>query len=220
MDLDDLEHNTRDGIHIASVAGTWIAAVAGFGGMRDHGGQLAFAPAAALGASPGLRFRHHVPRTQPAGRGQPRAGALLAARRRAAGDHPSRRAGDGQRRRAADAGHTAARAPAPSPVSAVRPRAGPPAPGDVHPVGGRLSVSAATAAAAAVRHLLAPLRAGVTRHSVPGATARARFPRLAGVTRHGPGWPRAHDDFPARAGDRAPGGVGSLPWLKNSTCRT
>ena len=44
MDLDDLEHNTRDGIHIASVAGTWIAAVAGFGGMRDHGGQLSFRP--------------------------------------------------------------------------------------------------------------------------------------------------------------------------------
>jgi alpha,alpha-trehalose phosphorylase len=44
MDLDDLEHNTRDGIHIASVAGTWIAAVAGFGGLRDHGGQLTFAP--------------------------------------------------------------------------------------------------------------------------------------------------------------------------------
>jgi alpha,alpha-trehalose phosphorylase len=44
MDLDDLEHNTRDGIHIASVAGTWIAAVAGFGGMRDHGGALSFKP--------------------------------------------------------------------------------------------------------------------------------------------------------------------------------
>jgi alpha,alpha-trehalose phosphorylase len=44
MDLDDLEHNTRDGIHIASVAGTWIAAVAGFGGMRDHAGQLTFRP--------------------------------------------------------------------------------------------------------------------------------------------------------------------------------
>jgi alpha,alpha-trehalose phosphorylase len=44
MDLDDLEHNTRDGIHIASVAGTWIAAVAGFGGMRDHGGELSFRP--------------------------------------------------------------------------------------------------------------------------------------------------------------------------------
>ncbi len=44
MDLDDLEHNTRDGIHIASVAGTWIAAVAGFGGMRDHAGTLGFSP--------------------------------------------------------------------------------------------------------------------------------------------------------------------------------
>jgi alpha,alpha-trehalose phosphorylase len=44
MDLHDLEHNTRDGVHIASLAGAWIAAVAGFGGMRDHGGELAFAP--------------------------------------------------------------------------------------------------------------------------------------------------------------------------------
>ncbi|MGP0050056.1 MAG: glycoside hydrolase family 65 protein [Solirubrobacteraceae bacterium] len=44
MDLDDLEHNTRDGIHIASVAGTWVAAVGGFGGMRDHGGRLSFRP--------------------------------------------------------------------------------------------------------------------------------------------------------------------------------
>jgi alpha,alpha-trehalose phosphorylase len=43
MDLDDLEHNTRDGLHIASLAGAWIAAVAGFGGMRDHG-ELSFAP--------------------------------------------------------------------------------------------------------------------------------------------------------------------------------
>ena len=44
MDLDDLEHNTADGVHIASLAGTWIAAVAGFGGMRDHNGRLTFAP--------------------------------------------------------------------------------------------------------------------------------------------------------------------------------
>ncbi len=44
MDLEDLEHNTRDGIHIASLAGSWIAAVAGFGGMRDHGGSLSFVP--------------------------------------------------------------------------------------------------------------------------------------------------------------------------------
>lgn len=34
MDLEDLEHNTRDGLHIASLAGTWMALVAGFGGMR------------------------------------------------------------------------------------------------------------------------------------------------------------------------------------------
>ena len=44
MDLHDLEHNTRDGVHIASLAGAWIAAVAGFGGMRDHDGALTFAP--------------------------------------------------------------------------------------------------------------------------------------------------------------------------------
>ena len=44
MDLDDLERNTRDGVHVASLAGAWIAAVAGFGGMRDHAGQLSFAP--------------------------------------------------------------------------------------------------------------------------------------------------------------------------------
>ncbi|WP_333761559.1 glycoside hydrolase family 65 protein [Streptomyces sp. IBSBF 2390] len=50
MDLDDLEHNTRDGLHIASLAGTWIALVSGFGGMRRHIGEdgrpdlLGFAP--------------------------------------------------------------------------------------------------------------------------------------------------------------------------------
>ena len=44
MDLHDLEHNTRDGVHIASLAGAWLAAVAGFGGMRDHDGKLTFAP--------------------------------------------------------------------------------------------------------------------------------------------------------------------------------
>jgi alpha,alpha-trehalose phosphorylase len=44
MDLSDLEHNTRDGLHIASLAGSWIALVAGFGGLRDHGGKLSFQP--------------------------------------------------------------------------------------------------------------------------------------------------------------------------------
>lgn len=44
MDLHDLENNTRDGLHIASLAGAWLALAAGFGGMRDHDGQLSFHP--------------------------------------------------------------------------------------------------------------------------------------------------------------------------------
>ncbi|MER6472006.1 glycoside hydrolase family 65 protein [Streptomyces collinus] len=44
MDLQDLEHNTRDGLHIASLAGTWMALVAGFGGLRHDGTGLRFAP--------------------------------------------------------------------------------------------------------------------------------------------------------------------------------
>jgi alpha,alpha-trehalose phosphorylase len=44
MDLDDLEHNTRDGLHMASLAGSWLAAVVGFGGFRDHAGGFSFDP--------------------------------------------------------------------------------------------------------------------------------------------------------------------------------
>jgi alpha,alpha-trehalose phosphorylase len=44
LDLGDIHHNTRDGVHLAALAGSWIAAVGGFGGMRDHGGSLGFAP--------------------------------------------------------------------------------------------------------------------------------------------------------------------------------
>jgi alpha,alpha-trehalose phosphorylase len=44
LDLRDLHRNTRDGLHIASLAGAWTAVVAGFGGMRDHDGRLTFAP--------------------------------------------------------------------------------------------------------------------------------------------------------------------------------
>jgi alpha,alpha-trehalose phosphorylase len=43
MDLDDLERNTRDGLHLASLAGSWVALVCGFGGLRDHDG-VAFSP--------------------------------------------------------------------------------------------------------------------------------------------------------------------------------
>jgi alpha,alpha-trehalose phosphorylase len=44
MDLDDLEHNTRSGLHIAALAGTWIALIDGLAGMRDSGPHLSFAP--------------------------------------------------------------------------------------------------------------------------------------------------------------------------------
>ncbi len=44
IDLDDLEHNTKDGVHIASLAGTWIALVAGFAGMRYGRETIGFAP--------------------------------------------------------------------------------------------------------------------------------------------------------------------------------
>jgi alpha,alpha-trehalose phosphorylase len=44
MDLRDLENNTRDGVHIASLAGTWVALVGGFGGLRISGGIAHFAP--------------------------------------------------------------------------------------------------------------------------------------------------------------------------------
>lgn len=44
MDLDDLEHNVRDGVHMGSLAGAWLAVVAGLGGMRHHEDLLSFAP--------------------------------------------------------------------------------------------------------------------------------------------------------------------------------
>jgi alpha,alpha-trehalose phosphorylase len=44
MDLYDVEHNARDGLHVAALGGAWIAFVFGFGGMRDQGDVLTFAP--------------------------------------------------------------------------------------------------------------------------------------------------------------------------------
>jgi trehalose/maltose hydrolase-like predicted phosphorylase len=55
IDLRDLHHNSRDGLHMASLAGAWIALVAGFGGLRDHGGVLHFDPALPVGIAR-LRF--------------------------------------------------------------------------------------------------------------------------------------------------------------------
>lgn len=44
VDLRDLHHNVRNGLHVASLASAWIAMVAGFGGMRNRGGELRFTP--------------------------------------------------------------------------------------------------------------------------------------------------------------------------------
>jgi alpha,alpha-trehalose phosphorylase len=57
IDLRDIAGTTADGMHLASLAGSWLAVVAGFGGMRDHGPVLSFAPTlpAAL-----ARLRFHL----------------------------------------------------------------------------------------------------------------------------------------------------------------
>ncbi|HTU84611.1 MAG TPA: glycosyl hydrolase family 65 protein [Solirubrobacteraceae bacterium] len=44
IDLRDLALNTRDGVHLAALSGVWHVIVSGFGGMRDHGDTLSFAP--------------------------------------------------------------------------------------------------------------------------------------------------------------------------------
>jgi alpha,alpha-trehalose phosphorylase len=44
VDLADVHGNTADGIHIASCGGTWLALVAGFGGLREDDGDVRFHP--------------------------------------------------------------------------------------------------------------------------------------------------------------------------------
>ncbi len=44
LDLDNIHHNTKDGLHMANMAGTWIGMTRGFGGMRIQNDTLSFAP--------------------------------------------------------------------------------------------------------------------------------------------------------------------------------
>ncbi len=44
MDMADVGGNVKDGCHIASMGGSWMAAVYGFAGMRDRRGRLSFDP--------------------------------------------------------------------------------------------------------------------------------------------------------------------------------
>jgi alpha,alpha-trehalose phosphorylase len=56
IDLRDLHHNSRDGLHMASLAGAWMALVVGFGGLRDDEAILSLDPQLPDGISR-LRFR-------------------------------------------------------------------------------------------------------------------------------------------------------------------
>jgi len=44
LDLDDYNNDTRDGLHITSMAGTWMSIVKGFAGMRVRDGEMTFKP--------------------------------------------------------------------------------------------------------------------------------------------------------------------------------
>src|SRR5690606_14730136 len=44
LDLDDYNNDTEDGLHITSMAGTWMSVVEGFAGMRVRNDVLMFAP--------------------------------------------------------------------------------------------------------------------------------------------------------------------------------
>ena len=44
LDLDDYNNDTEDGLHITSMAGTWLSVVQGFGGMRVKNDMLSFEP--------------------------------------------------------------------------------------------------------------------------------------------------------------------------------
>ncbi|MDR2022806.1 MAG: hypothetical protein LBQ71_06035 [Hungatella sp.] len=43
-DLDDMQKNTKDGLHMANMAGAWMSIVHGFAGLRAWEGMLSFQP--------------------------------------------------------------------------------------------------------------------------------------------------------------------------------
>ncbi len=44
LDLDDYNHEIDEGLHVTSMAGSWLSVVEGFGGMRIRNGRLTFTP--------------------------------------------------------------------------------------------------------------------------------------------------------------------------------
>ena len=44
LDLDDYNKEVHEGLHITSMAGTWLSIVEGFGGLQVEADKLTFAP--------------------------------------------------------------------------------------------------------------------------------------------------------------------------------
>jgi len=57
VDLRDLQEDTTDGLHLASVAGAWLALAAGLGGLREDREELELAPVLPAGLS---RTAYHL----------------------------------------------------------------------------------------------------------------------------------------------------------------
>ncbi len=63
LDLDDYNHEVHEGLHITSMAGTWMSIVEGFGGMRVKDNKLSFSPKIPKqwnGYSFKINFRDHI----------------------------------------------------------------------------------------------------------------------------------------------------------------
>ncbi|MCL4120092.1 UNVERIFIED_CONTAM: hypothetical protein GTU68_061930 [Idotea baltica] len=63
LDLDDYNHEVEEGLHITSMAGTWMSIVEGFGGMRVVNNMLSFSPKIPeqwKGYSFKVNFRHQI----------------------------------------------------------------------------------------------------------------------------------------------------------------
>jgi maltose phosphorylase len=63
LDLDDYNNDTEDGLHITSMAGTWMSVIKGFGGMRVRNGQIflnPFVPENWKSFAFKIRFRNNI----------------------------------------------------------------------------------------------------------------------------------------------------------------
>ena len=127
-DVRDAEHDSSDGLHVAALAGTWLALVCGFGGLRHHhygpGLRRSVVPPGAARRAAAAALPAAVPGAAAAGDRRAGGGDVRTAARRAADGPPRgrRRGADG--RWAGDQADGAAPAP-PAAAPARDERAGP-----------------------------------------------------------------------------------------------